>query len=265
MKMQLKSDELIGSEAMQEYTPPLDKLLTMGEPDWRLWREYASLGITSEHVPQLIAMMTDGRLHESGGDSTEVWAPMHAWRALGELRAIEAIEPMISLLPLIDAQDDDAVGEDVPIALSLFGEPAIEPLRRFLSDQSRDEFARVAAAIALRRIGVSSQVLRPLVVKVLVEALERHIGQPHALNAFLVSELIDLRAGSEIAAIERAYRAGCVDLSVCGRLADVRAELGLEAPSPKQRPLFALHDAIDRVIPPRPDEPTPDWMKEFLA
>ena len=73
------------------YPPPLDRLLTYGDPgfqnraEWPNYVEMFQLG--PEHVPDLIRMATDADLNEADTDSPEVWAPLHAWRALGQLRA----------------------------------------------------------------------------------------------------------------------------------------------------------------------------------
>lgn len=251
---------------MQAYHPPVDKLLILGKPEpWEFWISYSAIGITAEHVPQLIAMMIDDQLNNTHANSAEVWAPMHAWRALAELRATEAIEPMISLLDLIEPFDDDAIEEDVPVALGRFGAPAIEPLQRYLADGTRGEFARAAAAIAVRHIGISSHALRPRAVGILIEALDHFAEQSPRLNAFLVSQLIELRAVDQIASIERAYAAGRVDEQVCGDFSEICVDLGLKPARPKPvRPDFALGRAIDSVIPARRKPLTPDWMKEFL-
>jgi len=67
------------------YLPPLDRLLTYGDcrelPDDPNYVD--ELGLTADHIPELIRMATDEELlewEESGG--MEAWAPVHAWRSL---------------------------------------------------------------------------------------------------------------------------------------------------------------------------------------
>ena len=72
------------------YSPPVDQLLTYGEahlssPD--KWPNYLELGLGPEHIPDLIRMATDEELNHADPDTLEVWAPTHAWRALGQLRS----------------------------------------------------------------------------------------------------------------------------------------------------------------------------------
>lgn len=66
----------------------MDQLLTLGTPGetWDPGADYPALGITHEQVPELIRMATDTALNDMESGSVEVWAPLHAWRALGQLR-----------------------------------------------------------------------------------------------------------------------------------------------------------------------------------
>ena len=94
------------------YEEPVARLLVLG--DVRTERErpdYLGLGLGREHVPELIRMATDPDLNHGDSNSPDVWAPLHACRALGELRAEEAIEP---LLLLFDDEDDDWMLEELP-------------------------------------------------------------------------------------------------------------------------------------------------------
>lgn len=56
---------------------------------------------------------TNKELHFTYLDSLEVWAPVHAWRALGQLRATEAIEPLITLFHDVE---DEWNNFDLPLA-----------------------------------------------------------------------------------------------------------------------------------------------------
>jgi hypothetical protein len=51
-----------------------------------------------DQVPELIRMALDEDLHWADTESAEVWAPLHAWRTLAQLRAEAAVEPLIGLL-----------------------------------------------------------------------------------------------------------------------------------------------------------------------
>ena len=73
------------------YPPPVSDLLTFGDCS-RIgaWPDYLALGLGPQHVPDLIRMALDEELHLADPDSLDVWSPVHAWRALGQLRAESA-------------------------------------------------------------------------------------------------------------------------------------------------------------------------------
>src|SRR5260370_24806707 len=138
------------------YTSPVDKLLTLGEPEFVLpekWPDYLALGLGPEHIPELIRMATDPQLNEGDSESPEVWAPGHAWRALAQLHAAEAAAPLTQLFRRIDENDDDFVGEDLPTAFGILGPGAIPVLMAYLADDSHGLWARPAAGHSLGYIG----------------------------------------------------------------------------------------------------------------
>jgi hypothetical protein len=211
------------------YRPPVDKLLTLGKTQRHgTGVDYAKLGIRREHVPELIRMATDKALNSGPSDSELVWAPVHAWWALAELRADEAVVPLLSLLPRIHASNDDWVGEDVPRVLGAIGPAAIEPVTTYLADTGHDDWARVATAITLGRIGQAHPETRAVCVARLTAQLERFAAQSKHLNAFLISPLLDLRAVEAAPVMERAFASGPMDEMVQGDWEDVQIELGLK-------------------------------------
>lgn len=70
---------------MSTYSAPVSQLLSLGEPGSRAWRDYMALGIGNDHIADLIRMAGDEELHNADGGSPLVWAPLHAWRALGRI------------------------------------------------------------------------------------------------------------------------------------------------------------------------------------
>src|SRR4051794_35144213 len=117
---------------MSNYPPPVRALLSRGKPrSQREWDDYLALGLTAEHIPDLIRMAVDPELNEGDGDSREVWAPLYAWRALGQLRAVEAIEPLLDLFTELEEDGDDyAVGDMKPL-FALIGPPSIPALAAY--------------------------------------------------------------------------------------------------------------------------------------
>ena len=212
------------------YAPPLAQLLTRGQPRSKELSgdEYAQLGITHADVPELIRMSLDEALNEAATKSSWVWAPVHAWRALAELRAGEAVVPLLGLLRRIDEAQDDWVGEQMPRVLGHIGSAALGPVAAYLADAAHGDWARVAAGQSLRWIATKHPELRGECVAVLTRQLEKFADQSDTMNAFLVSPLLDLRAVESLPVMERAFAAGLVDESVCGDYEDMEIELGLK-------------------------------------
>ncbi len=223
----------LATTAANSYAPPVNRLLSLGEPRRNESRDYAALGILAEAVPELIRMAIDEALNDGPQKNKLVWAPVHAWRALGQVladghpRAPEAIAPLLALFQRAD-DSDDWVMSDLPEALALIGAPAIEPIANYLADTTHGEWARVTAADTLGHIGQAHPELRAECVARLAKQLEKFTDQPETVNTFVISALWDLRAVEALPAIEQAFAAGRVDESVNGDWEDVQIHFGLK-------------------------------------
>src|ERR1700757_3329402 len=84
------------------YAAPVQRLLGVGESigvDPAKWPDYADeYGLGREHAAELIRLACDEALMGAPSDRAEVWAPVHAWRALGQLKIDEAVPPLLALL-----------------------------------------------------------------------------------------------------------------------------------------------------------------------
>ena len=215
----------------QSYLPPVDQLLTYGDCTKLLKQknspDYVSeLQLSAEHVPELIRMAVDKKLLWADGDGLEFWAPVHAWRALGQLRAEAAIEPLISLFDY--DPEDDWVGIELPRTLGKIGAAAIPALQVYLADQSRSYRERAVANDALKEIGRHAPELRAEVVAVLIQELEHFKQNSALLNGFILGSLLDLDAVEAAPVIERAFAANRVDETIVGDWGDVQVDLKLK-------------------------------------
>ena len=214
---------------MAEYRKPVDVLLILGdlqESDHQ-WPDYSEYGIGAEHIPDLIQLATDSELHGADLESLEIWAPIHAWRALGQLRAEEAIAPLLNLFHELDEDGcADWTGEELPRVFGLIGAAAIPALTAYLADTSHDRFPRISAANALAEIGMSHAEAEEACIAALTQQLEAFRKNDRDLNGFLVSYLVDLQAVETAPLIQRAYAAGRVDEIVMGDWEDVQVALG---------------------------------------
>jgi len=221
------------------YQPPVEGLLTYGESE-RIapddWPDYRELGIGQAQIPELIEMATDEQLHLAAAESPEVWAPLHAWRALGQLRAVEAVEPLLELFDRLE--DDDWVHEELPVVFGLIGPPALSSLAAYLADLSHLDSSRISASISIEKIGKRWPEARDEALAILEERLEHFEENEPDVNAFLVEALVELGATEAAPLIERAFAEGYVDPMVMGDWEDVQVQLGVksaEEVAPKQR------------------------------
>ncbi len=191
------------------------------------WPDYLQeLGITSADIPELIRMMTDDDLNWADSDSSEVWAPVHAWRCLGFLRAEAAIAPLISLLD-DDDDNNDWVMEEVPWVLGLIGESAIAPIALHLANRGALEWGRISSVSALEYTALLHSDLQAICIEKLASQLADYVHNPESLNGFLVSSLVELKAVSKASLMSRAFASERVDDTVRGNWPHMQIEMGL--------------------------------------
>ena len=212
----------------RNYQPPLDKLLDCGIPSTiQKWIDYPAIGLGKEHIPELIRMLTDPDLIGADPDSQQVWAPIYAWRALGQLQAIEAIEPLLEQLYRIDDEDDDWISEELPHVFSMIGPLTIPSLESYLADHDNTLFARVCAAHSLANIGNTYPDSREKCRNALTLELGRFSQNDPEMNGLLISFLVELEAIESLETIREAYQRDCVDTIVLGDLEDAEISLGV--------------------------------------
>jgi Protein of unknown function (DUF1186) len=236
---------------MGSYEPPVDQLLKIGDLRIRKeWHDYRALGIGPENVPDLIRMAVDEDLNNAASESAEAWGFIHAWRALGTLRAESAIPTLVGLLAGQKEGDfNDWITEELPEVLGMIGPAAIPALTKLLEEETAYQYARIDAAQSLAKIAQRHPEARSECVALLSGMLERAERNDPALNGFIVSELIDLDASEAAVVIEQAYARDLVDDSICGTWYDVWHRFDLEGePPPQTERKYTLGDEQVRKV-----------------
>lgn len=211
------------------YSPAVGKLLKLGEvEDEYKWMNYISrFGFNESHIPDLIRMATEYKFDDEDEDSPVVWAPVHARRALGQLKAAEAAEPLIVLFHKLDEYNDDLLIRDIREIYSMIGYKAIPYLVEYIKDPKNKPMSVSAAIVTLAVIAEKDETQRNNCITILTEQLQSYSKNDPLVNGFLVSALVDLNAVESIDIIRQAYKARRVDTFVMGTLADVELELGI--------------------------------------
>jgi hypothetical protein len=243
------------------YIEPVSKLLALGRPSAEPWQDYLALGLTPADIPELTRLVEDHDLRVMEppadlGDDEELpewYAQIHAWRALGQLKAEAAIPTLLGTLWQVDEEDDDWVGEGIEDAFALIGPAAIQPLGEYLADETNGLYARTAASGSLQKIATAHPETRAACIGQLVAVLEKHQENDKGLNGFIIADLVDLKDTEHLDLIEKAFAAGHVDEMIQGDFEDVEIELGLrEERSHPRTPFF-------------PFGPPPDLESKFSA
>lgn len=216
------------------YNPPVDQLLKRGDPDKGSGKiDYRALGIGPEHVPDLIRMLKDKELF---ANDPEWYSQVHAWRALAQLKAREAIDPLLDLVAENAESDDwsDWILEELPVVLGGFG-PEVIPIVIARIDPGKERVAQDYSTV-ITEVGKQHPEARLEAVSQLCRLLEAAATNDPTLNGFLISDLIELKATEAWTTIERAYATENVDESITGGLADAKHYLGLGPKPPRSCP-----------------------------
>lgn len=140
----------------ETYAPPVAKLLAYGEPEPVLsedWPNYLELGIGPEHIPDLIRMVADKDLRTTDPDEKDpkYWAVVHAWRALGHLRDVTAVEPLLQLSEELISDESIIQLDDVLIDFGLkTREQALQERRKSSGSSSLSHLAPASLTLTPR-------------------------------------------------------------------------------------------------------------------
>ncbi len=255
----LKKEESIEPEQIQEstskrrernYTPPVALLLkyapartgeALPKTDY-----IQKFGFEPEHIPELIRMATDPALWGEDTDEFKFGAVLHALYALGQLRAEEAIEPLLPLFDISDEEDIDWFFDIVPEVYGMIGPAALPRLAEFMDDQIHTGFVRGLASDAIKEIAKHHPEARAECIAAFSQALENSLRltvideNVPEFNGFVIADLIDLDAKEAAPIIERAFQQKRVDEIFVGDWNEVQYELGLkERPTPEERAQLA--------------------------
>ncbi|WP_013321072.1 hypothetical protein [Gloeothece verrucosa] len=223
------------------YCATVSQLLTyqdFQEEDFFDWPDYLKLGLSAEHIPQLIEMATDEALYQADAEASASWAPILAWRTLAQLKATQAISPLLKVVAKLDNPDEEYwewIGDELPKVFLSIGVESIPILANYLSDVSKGEFSRIAVIETLQNFPESYPEVRNDCICVLTEQLKHFQANGKEANGFIVLALVKLNAIESADLIEQAYEEGYVDEAVVGDWEEIQILFGLIPPKTKTR------------------------------
>lgn len=230
--------------------PTTQTLLALGKPkifSRDPWPDYVNLySLTIDDVPALLALFADETVDTLPQDSPEIWAPVHAWRALGQLRSEGAIEPFITSFDRL--REDDVSLTELPKAIGMIGAAAIPALAQHMQQFDTNEFSRMMAVDALCEIALRHPANRDPVLAIYRAYLTAPDTAAFELNGILLGRLLDLNATEAIEEIRQLFARDCVNLSCVGDLEDVEVGLGLRESRETPRPNYARREMRKELL-----------------
>jgi hypothetical protein len=222
------------------YPEPVRQLMDIGYPGHN-WPDYlAKYGFTREHIPDLIRLAEDTELrfgeptmeeenflNEEDGDLPRWYAQIHAWRALAQLKAEEAIPNLIGLLYQAEEYDDDWAGADLLEAFVKIGPVCIPALAAYLQDLSNASHPRNIAIEAVGDIVKAHSETREQGIAAIIPALQNHAQNDEGTNGFLIYALAKFKATEYLDLIKEVFDTDNVDLFIMGDFEDVQIEMGM--------------------------------------
>jgi hypothetical protein len=209
------------------------QLYQLGDPrqlevkkDKQGWHDYLQYGFSEADVPELIELVRNQSLSTST-DRMEVWVPLYAWRILGQLRAADAITPLISMIEFFVKEKDEWAITEMSEVMGNMGQPAIEPLLNYLMDHSNSEMARSVMSEGLGKIAAYHLAGRPEVLNAFHVYLSSPDLSAKDFNGLLICVFMYLEATELIEGIRHLYQQNAVNLSIPGDIEDVEINLGL--------------------------------------
>jgi hypothetical protein len=196
----------------------------------REWLNYRKRGIGPENVAELIRFATDpAQLEEEWGGEIMA-ASSHAMRALAQMKAKDALAPLLDFVGRCYDESCDDVADEMRIVLGRFGPMALPELEVYLADPSKLSGPRGVVADALTELAVDDPSQRAGCVAILGRQLQQTFEKERdrELTSILVDCLIFLEAGEAAPLVQRVYEAGMVDEESSGTWEDAQVALGLK-------------------------------------
>ena len=177
------------------------------------WRDYRAILPPEEYdETRLLKMLTDPGFPEAPEGSSLPWVPLHAWRALAQMRSVAAIEPVLHL-----AEGDyyQQAHDDFAKLSAEIGSAAIRPLATILSDHDRSEVSRTLAATGLGAIGHSlSGQARASIVDLLMEQIRGNDESDGWVNGAAAEALMTMEEHSVGSEVLKIYDEGRIQLGM---------------------------------------------------
>ncbi len=228
---------------------PVSQLLNYGEyePSGKGY-DYSELGIGSDDIPELINLATNFNLLVEHIDDALSWAPIHAMRILGQLKATEAIEPLIDILKYIDIDNMDWLISELPPIFEQIGKASVPQLMEYVRDIDNTLYPRLTALDSIIQIAKADDSCKEDCVKYLRGRIKKYKNEDAIINGKVIDGLVAFKDMESIDIIKAAFDSDSVNFGFAGDWQEVQIRLGL---------------LTERISPPKVHEyPNSDFLFE---
>ena len=219
-------DQAAIDRALKAYAKPLSNLLALGQSAIDEIDYVQRYGIGPQHREPLEQMLKDPVFQQVGPTDPEVFATMHAWRALGQIGDQRSLPVLFSVLLDPDAGDWDY--EELPEIIGRFAAAALPSTLKEHRVRLADPDGNETLLWALQRILALIAKRDPESRGAVIDCLRAVVTDPQmhliTTRASAIASLSELRAVECLPCIEQAYADGMVDIGYVG-LSSVREQM----------------------------------------
>ena len=234
----------------EEYSKKVYKLFELGyeflvENDELDYKEFS---FNEEDIEELIRLSLDTRYLISNYGFTEeqeetlFFAGVHAINVLTELKAVEAIEPLIDRM-VFENGENDYISESLVAFLGDVGEATLPYLKKLLLS-TEEEGDLLSVFDSFERMMKNNSKLEEKVEEVLIAYIKKENHEPTNL-ASAISLLVDRTQDKHIELIRETFNTKEVDFRWRGDLEDIEIDLGLRKERETERPKNELQKLIE--------------------
>ncbi len=231
------------------YGPPCDRLLELGSDPVDGGGDFV-YDVSNADIPELIAMFEDAELEVSV--SPMAWAPFHALKALGQLKAEAAIPVLMRRLENMKLEDDaeDPLDYELGGVLCEIGVASFGPLVGVVRNPTLSQASRITACEALGNLADRVPGIREDCCTLLAHMIADRQQAAASVNGWVLVVLMRFKASAHAEVVRQAFEEGRIDPSIAGDWEDAQIAFGLRSERSRPRkPMFVPADDPDTPLP----------------
>ena len=169
------------------------------------WEDYLKLlALNESDIPELLSILKEGEIEKIYGGINEDYSPLHAWRALSQLQAVDAIDTMID----IAIENDDASWLIIEFSriIPVMGYDVIDKVEVRLTELEESERIDMLNFLikGLVALAIGDELSQGKIIELLHTQLAEYKFNYDTYNSYLANGLVKLDSHKSIGLIELA-------------------------------------------------------------